>query len=205
MDHPLQSRYPHYDVLSKWSSPDWDDQTRAAVHHRLVEVPVKRFFTDTETRLLEAIAERIVPQAERHGTARIPIVPWIDAKLFMDQRDGYRYENLPPQREAWRTGLAAIEQTSSALFEGRGFTELGADAQDEVLRCVERGDPPGALWQALPADGFFARLLCPTIVKTYYAHPYAWSETGYSGPASPRGHMRIWEGGVDPWEAHETG
>lgn len=204
MNHPLRSRYPHYDVLSKWSSPDWDDQTREAVHRRLFEVPVRRFFSDAEARLLEAIAERIVPQSDRRGASRIPIMPWIDAKLFDDQRDGYRYEQLPSQREAWRTGLAAIEQTSAILFEGRSFTELGAEGQDEVLKRVERGDPPGALWRELPADCFFTRLLSPTIIKVYYAHPHAWSETGYSGPASPRGHMRIWEDGVDPWEAHEA-
>jgi hypothetical protein len=41
-----------------------------------------------------------------------------------------------------------------------------------------------------------------TNVKTYYAHPSAWNEVRYNGPSSPRGHRRIWEGGVDPWEAH---
>jgi hypothetical protein len=43
-----------------------------------------------------------------------------------------------------------------------------------------------------------------TAVKIYYAHPRAWSEIGYSGPSSPRGHVRNWMGGVDPWDAKET-
>jgi hypothetical protein len=42
-----------------------------------------------------------------------------------------------------------------------------------------------------------------TIIKIYYAHPLAWNEIGYGGPASPRGHVRKWAGGVDPWEARE--
>jgi Gluconate 2-dehydrogenase subunit 3 len=203
MDHPTYSRYAHYDVLRKWSSPDWDDQTRAVVRERLYHVPPIRFFADSERRLLEAIAERIVPQAERDASARIPIVPWIDAKLADDQRDGYRYEDLPPQREAWRTGLAAIAQTAAALFNGRAFTDLDPTEQEEVLRQIERGDPPGLLWSGLPAARFFTHVLSATIVKVYYAHPHAWSEAGYSGPASPRGHMRIWEDGVDPWEPRE--
>ncbi len=37
----------------------------------------------------------------------------------------------------------------------------------------------------------------------YYSHPLAWNEIGYGGPSSPRGHVRKWEGGVDPWEAQE--
>ncbi len=103
------------------------------------------------------------------------------------------------------SGGRSTDSTSAALHDGKAFTDLSAAAQDEVLRRIERGDPPGELWRALPAACFFTRVLSATIVKIYYAHPYAWSETGYSGPASPRGHMRIWEDGVDPWEAHEAG
>ena len=50
---------------------------------------------------------------------------------------------------------------------------------------------------------FVRAALCDAIVKTYFAHPLAWSQTGYNGPSSPRGHVRKWIGGVDPWEAHE--
>ena len=32
-------------------------------------------------------------------------MPWIDRKLHEDQRDGYRYDGMPPQREAWRRGV----------------------------------------------------------------------------------------------------
>lgn len=204
MAHPSQSPYRGYDVLDKWSSPDWDEQTREVVGKRLFEVPERRFFTEAETRTLEAVAARIMPQPERSAAERIPILPWIDAKLHQDQRDGYRYEGMPPQREAWRCGVVGIDETAQALFDGRRFATLEPSAQDEVLRRIERGDPPGATWTKLPPARFFATMLCVTIVKTYYAHPSAWSEVGYNGPSSPRGHMRIWEDGIDPWEAHET-
>ena len=202
MDHPSRSPYPDYDVLDKWSSPDWDEQTREAIGKRLLEVPELCFFTIPERRTLEAVVARIVPQPERSAAERVPILPWIDRKLHEDQRDGFRYDGMPPQREAWRCGLAGIEETARALFDGE-FGDLDACSQDEVLRRIERGDPPGITWATLPAGRFFTSMLCLTIVKTYYAHPSAWSEVGYSGPSSPRGHMRIWEGGVDPWEAHE--
>ena len=57
----------------------------------------------------------------------------------------------------------------------------------------------------MPAARFFRDVLSITIVKIYYAHPLAWNEIGYNGPSSPRGHVRTWEGGVDPWEAQERG
>ncbi len=197
------SRYPDYDVFDKWSSPDWDDQTREVVRRRVEEIPAIRFFTAEEALLLEAVALRIVPQPERVGTDRVPIVPFVDQRLHEDQRQGYRYAELPPQREAWRMGLAGISETSRALFDGRAFGELDPVDQDTVLQRIQHGDPPGATWRRLPAKRFFSAVLCETVVKLYYAHPRAWNETGYNGPSSPRGHVRLWIGGVDPWEAHE--
>ena len=196
------SRYPGYDVLAKWASPDWDDQTREAVRRRLEEVPPIRFFSPDEAALLEAVVERLIPQPDRLPEARVPIVPFIDERLHEDRRQGYRYEGMPPQRDAWRAGLAGVDQAARAL-RGRPFVELAAADQDAVLRCVESGSPPGDAWERLDVKRFFASVLCDTAVKTYYAHPLAWNETGYNGPSSPRGHVRKWIGGVDPWEAHE--
>jgi hypothetical protein len=201
----FQTRYPGYNVLDKWSSPDWDDQTREVVRQRLEEIPPIRFFTDEEAETLSAIAERIVPQPDRGETQKVPIVPWIDEKLHDDKRDGYRYEGMPPQREAWRLGLKGINETAQALFDGKKFLDLDALSQDVVLTHVARGSPPGPSWRQLPAPRFFRDVLSITIIKIYYAHPLAWNEIGYSGPSSPRGHVRKWEGGVDPWEAQGKG
>lgn len=199
----FQTRYPNYNVLDKWSSPDWDDQTREVVRKRLEEVPPIRFFLSEEARTLAAVAERIVPQSDRGEGEKVPIVPFIDEKLFKDERDGYRYEELPPQREAWRLGLSGIDETAQALFAGKSFVELEPLSQDVVLEHVARGDAPGAAWESIPPARFFKSVLCVTIVKIYYSHPLAWNEIGYNGPSSPRGHVRKWEGGVDPWEAQE--
>jgi hypothetical protein len=43
------------------------------------------------------------------------------------------------------------------------------------------------------------------IVLAYYAHPSAWSEIGWGGPASPRGYVRLDFNDRDPWEAVEVG
>lgn len=199
----FHTRYLNYNVLDKWSSPDWDDQSREVVRRRLEEIPRIRFFTDDEACTLAAIAERIVPQPDRGEAEKVPIVPWISEKLHEDKRDGYRYEELPPQREAWRLGLKGIDETAQALFNGKVFLNLDPLSKDDVLTQVARGDPPGGTWKRLSATRFFKDVLCSTIVKIYYAHPLAWNEIGYNGPSSPRGHVRVWEGGVDPWEAQD--
>jgi hypothetical protein len=202
-EETFRSRYPNYNVLDKWASPDWDDQTREVVRHRLEEIPSIRFFSSEEEQTLAAIVERIVPQPDRSEFERVPIVPWIDEKLYEDKRDGYRYEEMPPQREAWRLGLKGINETAQGLFAEKQFIDLDPLSQDVVLTHVARGNPADEPWKQLSAVRFFRDILCATIVKIYYAHPLAWNEIGYNGPSSPRGHVRKWEGGVDPWEAQE--
>lgn len=205
-EQEFHTRYAGYNVLDKWASPDWDEQTREAVRKRLEEVPEIRFFTEKEARTLSAVAERIIPQPDRSAAEKVPLVPWIDEKLYEDKRDGYRYEDLPPQREAWRLGLAGIDETARSLFDGKLFVDLDPLSQDAVLTAIQQGDsqrPPGETWERLSSARFFETMLCKTIVRTYYAHPSAWNEIGYNGPSSPRGHVRKWEDGVDPWEAHE--
>jgi hypothetical protein len=202
-EQEFRTRYPGYDVLDKWSSPDWDDQTRLAVRRRLEEIPPIRFFNEHEARTLAAVAERIIPQPDRTESEKVQVAPWIDEKLYKDERDGYRYEELPPQRDAWRLGLKGIDEAARALFSERAFIELNPLSQDVVLSHIERGQVTGATWKTLPPARFFKSVLSLTIVKLYYAHPLAWNEIGYNGPSSPRGHVRKREGGVDPWEAQE--
>jgi hypothetical protein len=57
------------------------------------------------------------------------------------------------------------------------------------------------VWRQLPAQRFFATVLLKEIVGVYYAHPAAWSEAGFGGPASPRGYVRLGLNQRDPWEA----
>ena len=40
-------------------------------------------------------------------------------------------------------------------------------------------------------------------VTVYYAHPWAWDEIGFGGPAYPRGYMRLANGLPQPWETEE--
>ncbi len=36
--------------------------------------------------------------------------------------------------------------------------------------------------------------------EAFYAHPYAWDEIGFGGPAYPRGYLRLGRGSREPWE-----
>jgi hypothetical protein len=51
---------------------------------------------------------------------------------------------------------------------------------------------------------FFEHRVIPDITHAYYAHPVAWNEIGFGGPASPRGYVRMGLDRRDPWEAVEA-
>jgi hypothetical protein len=197
----LSTPYPGYDVLAKWDSPSWNEQTRRAVGQRLDEAPPRRFFSPGEWSLLESIVDRLVPQPEREQA--VPIVPWIDAMLAGEGPLDFRYADMPPAREAWRRGLAGIDTEARQRHE-KGFGELADEDKDRLLRDVEHGKVAAREWGDLPASGFFRQVLLKQVVGIYYAHPAAWSEIGFGGPASPRGYVRLGFDERDPWEAEEV-
>jgi hypothetical protein len=197
---PFQTPYADYDVLAKWDTPSWDDQTREVIRKRLAEIPERRFFTEAEWQTLEAVCARLVPQPER--STPIPIGPWIDEKLYHNWGDGFRYDDMPPLRDAWRLGLEGIDQEGRRRF-GADFRTLSGAAQDAVLRAIQTGDVSGGVWDRLPPKRFFTTVLLKDVVGEYYAHPAAWSEVGFGGPASPRGYVRLGENQQDSWEAQE--
>ncbi len=201
MSERFGRRYPGYDVLDKWHSPSWNEQTRKIVAERLEKVPPRRFLSETEWRVLEAVCDRLMPQPDR-PEAPVPIVPFIDKKLQENQGDGFRYDGMPPMREAWRRGIAAIDAESRARH-GRGFRELPDDLKDAALRAIQRGEVRSGSWRGLSPKTFFSSLLLRQVATIYYAHPAAWSEIGFGGPASPRGYVRLGFDRRDPWEAEE--
>jgi hypothetical protein len=198
----MSDRYPGYDVLKKRNSPSWNDKTRAVIDERLALDPDRHcFFTNAEWPTMRALCDRIVPQPPDRSRPA-PLAAMIDEKLFANETDGYRDARLPPIREAWRRGLAAIDAEAFPL--GRRFHELTGKEQDEILTRVQKGDAHDDAWGGMSAALFFTKRVLHDIVSAYYAHPSAWSEIGFGGPASPRGYVRMNFDRRDPWEAAEA-
>jgi len=199
----MGERYPGYDVLAKRHSPSWNDQTRAVIDERLALDPAAhRFFSNDEWLTLSAICRCIIPQpAERVNP--VPIAALIDAKLFENRGDGYRDARLPPMREAWRRALSALDAESQQQY-GLRFHQLQRLTQDDLLIAVQAGKNNVLAWGDMPAPVFFAKRLLHDIVTAYYAHPVAWNEIGFGGPAAPRGYVRMNFDRRDPWEAAEA-
>jgi hypothetical protein len=193
--------YQGYDVLSQQAF--WDEATRNVVLDRVNNVPPIRFFSPEEVRLMQAICDRLLPQDDRNEEHKIPVVNYIDNRLYNRRIDGYRYESMPPDHEAHLLGLQAIEAIAKHMYE-TSFIDLGPCEQDAVLKTIHDAEPPAAheIWQKMPVH-YFWMLVMQDVVDAYYAHPYAWNEIGFGGPAYPRGYMRLEGGKPEPWEVEE--
>jgi hypothetical protein len=193
--------YPGFSTLGQRKF--WDAATRAVVEDRINHVPAIRFFTAEELPVVTAVSERILPQDDRLPEYRIPIVNYIDERLFTNRIHGYRYEDMPPDREAYRLGLRAIDETARVITSSP-FVDLGTLNQDLVLKSLHDGTKLAAqeIWAKMSIERFW-ELLVGDCVAAYYAHPWAWDEVGFGGPAYPRAYTRL-EGGLpEPWEVNE--
>ena len=193
--------YPGYNTLAQKAF--WDAATREEVQRRVYNVPEIQFFTAEEARLMEAVCEHILPQSDRLPEYRIPILNYIDERLFKNEIAGYRYEDMPPDQEAYRLGLKAIDETAWAIH-GKPFLDLDALEQEFVVKSIHDGKQLAApeIWGRMSIDRYW-HLLVGDCVAAYYAHPWAWDEIGYGGPAYPRAYTRL-EGGLpEPWEVDE--
>jgi hypothetical protein len=174
--------YPAGTVRALLSTEHVSAATRAALEQRLTESAAAyepQFLAPETFALLTAVAARLLPQAERETP--IPLVPALDQRLAEGRADGWRYDALPPDREAFRLGLGGIQEIAQELFKA-DFLQLTAGQQDAVIKALADGRPPGATWQQLDARRFFEELLAE-LTETYYAHPLAQEEIGYVGMA----------------------
>ncbi|MCB8878336.1 gluconate 2-dehydrogenase subunit 3 family protein [Acidisoma silvae] len=197
----MTDRYPGYDVLAKRRTPSWNEPTRQVVNRRLAVPREPRYLTPPLFTVLDAVCQRILPQPTDRPP--VPLAALVDDKLFTGLQDGFRYARMPDQGEAWRRGLAGLEEAAEAHYR-LCFVKLSGEQQDDILRRMERGELSGGALGDMPATLFFEHRLILDIVTVYYAHPTAWSEMGYGGPASPRGYVRMGLDRRDPWEAAEA-
>ncbi|MBV8890080.1 MAG: gluconate 2-dehydrogenase subunit 3 family protein [Alphaproteobacteria bacterium] len=197
----MPDRYPGYDVLAKRHTPSWNAQTRRVIDARLALPAEPRFFSEEEWATLGAVCARIVPQPKNRPP--IPVAALVDHKLNSGNQDGYRNAKLPPMGEAWRRGLAALDSEARRKFGAR-FHQLDGAEQDTLLKRAEAGDLDGPAWGDMPPALFFTDRLLRDILHGYYAHPTAWNEIGFGGPAAPRGYVRMGFDRRDPWEAAEV-
>jgi hypothetical protein len=193
--------YPGYHTMNQRAF--WDAATRELIEKRVNQVPPIRFFTAEQLITMTAVCNRIIPQDDRLPGHRIPVVNYIDERLFENKIDGYRFEDMPSDQEAHLLGLQAIDATAQKVY-GKPFAELDPVEQDLTLRSVHDGKKLAAegIWSRMSIMRYWS-LLVGDCAAAYYSHPWAWDEIGFGGPAYPRAYTRLENGLPEPWEVNE--
>jgi len=182
-----RNRFPGYDVLTQ--RDHWDQHTREIVLERLQPRPGLSFFTEDEEQVCRPLLDRLL--AGDADQNKIPVFELIDGRMADGWTDGWRYEDMPPDADAWRASLAELQRLS--------FATMAAGAQGRLLESIRMSErfadmPAARLW------GLWMRYAC----TAYYSHPWAWNEIGFGGPAYPRGYKNIGVGKREPWEVEEV-
>jgi hypothetical protein len=193
--------YPGYSTLSQQAY--WDKTTRDLVNDRVDHVPRIRHFGAESARFWRIVFDHILPQTDRVPKRRIPILERIDDRLYHTRGVGFRYENMPTDREAYRLAEIAINSESHARYSAN-FIDLPQLQQDIVLQAIHDNKPVAAkpIWKQM-SIGRFWLLLLQDAIEAYYSHPWAWDEIGFGGPAYPRAYTRLERGEPEPWEVEE--
>jgi hypothetical protein len=194
--------YPGFSTLSQ--SSFWDEATRDTVAKRVDAPPAMRFFTEAEWNFWTLVFTHLIPQTDRTAERQIPIVAPLDRRLYVNQTIGYRYENMPHDRDVYKTlGIAAINQEAQSRYGGE-LAVLPHLQQNIVLKAIRDGQPQAArdIWKKMSVHRFW-QLVMGDAIDAYYAHPWAWDEIGFGGPAYPRAYTRLELGDPEPWEVEE--
>ncbi len=190
----MHGRYPDYDVLEQ--AEHWDEVTRELVLDRVRNVPAYRFFDEHEQRTLEAFCDVVLAQ---DSEPRIPVLAYVDQKLADGRSDGYQFFDHPDDTEVWRLVARGLDESAGSP----GFAGQPDELRHHLVERLSRGELKGGAWSQLDVSKAWSVVMRGAL-GAFYSHPWAWSEIGFGGPASPRGYVRLGFSERDPWEAKEV-
>ena len=196
-DRAGRDRFPGFDVLDQ--SSQWDPVTAAVVWSRTGPPPPIRFFTPQEEAVATALCDQLLDLDADPPGSRVAVVNQIDSRLAEQETDGWHYDDMPEDGAAWRISLAALDADAKARFD-EGFATCAPEHQATLIKAVRvrgAGD-----WHGMPAHhvwSLWTRYAC----TAFYAHPTAWNELGFPGPAYPRGYKNPAVAGREPFEVRD--
>jgi len=194
----MHGRYPDYDVLEQ--AGHWDEVTRRVVLARVEQPPPIRFFDEREAPTLTAFCDCVTAQDRE---PRIPVLAFVDEKLFEGKLDGWQFEDMPDDGETWRRVARGLDEAARELPGIDGFGAATLEMQNEICERFAGGELGGGVWETLPCARAWSVVMRATLAA-FYAHPWAWNEIGFGGPAYPRGYARLGLGMREAWEGDEA-
>jgi Gluconate 2-dehydrogenase subunit 3 len=184
-----KGRFGDYDVLGEVSR--WDLVTSGVVLARLDTDPQLSFFTAEEEPTVRALVDLLLAQ---HEEPRVPVTELIDQRLTAGLTDGWHYEDMPEDGDAWRQSLAGLDEEATDTF-GERFHRLSLQQQGSLVQAVQDADE----WHGFKVTRLWS-LWTRYSSTAFYSHPWAWNEIGFGGPAYPRGYKNLGIDARERWE-----
>jgi Gluconate 2-dehydrogenase subunit 3 len=191
-------RFPGFDVLDQVRH--WDRVTADVVLARTATPAAVKFFTESEESCARALLNLLTGQDGHDGGVAVPVLEMVDSRLAAGETDGWRYADMPEDGQAWRDTLAHLD-ADAYQRAGTSFADAAQTDQLKLIQAVQ--DLKSADWHGLPADhvwSLWTRYAC----TAFYAHPFAWAEIGFPGPAYPRGYKNAGVGKREPFEVGDA-
>jgi len=192
-----RGRFPGFDVLDQVDA--WDHVTAGAILARLALPSGLAFFTPHEVGIAGPVLDLLLGQ---DADPRVPVLAMIDERLATGETDGWHYDDMPEDADAWRQSLAWLDDDAKAAHSGRGFADLVATEQAELLQTVQDLSKNGKKWHDAQAKHVWS-LWTRYATTAFYSHPWAWNEMGYPGPAYPRGYLNPGVNSREKWEVRD--
>ena len=196
----MVGRYPDYDVLAE--TGHWDALTRGVVLDRVENPPDIRFFNATEAHALKAFCDLVTAQ---NADPRIPVLAYIDEKLYDGTRDGWQFFDVPDDDVVWRRLAQGLDDEGRER-DAEGFAEAPLQVQIDIVHDFSKADLHGGVWNTMNVGRAFS-VVMRYVSQAFYSHPWAWNEIGFGGPAYPRGYAAFGSphlGESEHWEAKES-
>jgi Gluconate 2-dehydrogenase subunit 3 len=187
-------RFPGFDVLTQ--SRHWDQVTADLITARTGPVPAPRFFTAAEQASAAALLNQLTGQCDE--PLGVPVMEMVDSRLAAGETDGWHYDDMPEDGQAWRDTLGYLDQDAQDRCRS-GFADASRQDQAAIIQAVQDAKE----WHGMPAPrvwSLWTRYACTAV----YSHPDAWSEMGFPGPAYPRGYKNAGVGKLEPFEVQDA-
>ena len=193
----MTGRFPGFDIGDQ--APHWDQATKDLIEARVRPSPqVVTFFNDNERGCARALLNDLTGQDR--DDAPVPVTRMVEARLAAGETDGWRYADMPEDGQAWRDTLAHLDTDANHHY-GTAFADAKEADQMALVQAVQ--DLKDGDWHGLPAAhvwSLWTRYACTAL----YAHPHAWAEIGFPGPAYPRGYKNAGAGKLEPFEVPDA-
>ena len=162
--------------------------TKAVLESRMaIGVPATTYLSAENFRLLTLLCQHLLALEE--GTLAAQVAAGIDERLAADKSNGWRYGQMPGDRDAYNMALQALDETAQNSYK-YPFAHLTSTQQLNLMQQLQKGEVSGERWIKVSPKLFFEELLSEA-TEIFYSHPYAQNEIGYVGLADAHGWKKI--------------